>query len=198
LRRVIMIRLKNVALFILLVFLCTSTLPLWGEVNLKAGDAFPGIELKKPKSSEDREYLGLRGWGGFTVGDIGAEVVIVELFSMYCSHCQSEAPLTRKMYEIIETDRRFRGRFKIMGIGINNSDFEVDVFRKKYEIPFPLVSDGEDMVQKKIGKVLTPHYVVVRILGDGKTRVVFSEAGRLEDPRAFLDMIYGLEFSEGG
>ena len=178
-------------------FFCSSTLPLWGEVNLKPGDAFPDFEFKKPKESEDKKYLGLKGWGGFTIGDIEADVVIIELFSMYCSHCQNEAPLTRKLYEIIEADRRLKGRFKIMGIGINNSDFEVDFFRKRYEIPFPLVSDGENMVEKKIGKVLTPHYVVVRITGDGKTRVIFSEAGRLEDPRVFLDMIYELEFSRG-
>ncbi len=187
-----MSKLKTIAFFLLLVFLCSSSLPLWGKVNLKTGDSFPDIEFKKPKDSEDRKYLGLRGWGGFAIGDIQAEVVIIELFSMYCSHCQNEAPLTRKLYEIIEADRRLKGRFKIMGIGINNSDFEVDFFRNKYEIPFPLVSDGEDMVQKTIGKVLTPHYVVVRITGDGKTRVIFSESGRLEDPMVFLDMIYKL------
>ncbi|MBN1573376.1 MAG: redoxin domain-containing protein [Deltaproteobacteria bacterium] len=192
-----MSKLKTIAFFLLLVFLFSSTPPLWGKVNLKPGDSFPDIELKKPKGSEDKKYLGLKGWGGFTIGDIGAEVVIIELFSMYCSHCQNEAPLTRKLYEIIEADRRLKGRFKIIGIGINNSDFEVNFFKEKYKIPFPLVSDDENMVEKTVGKVLTPHYVVVRITGDGRTRVIFSEAGRLEDPKVFLDMIYKLEFSGG-
>lgn len=165
--------------------------------NPVAGDTFPDIEFKKPSGSGDKEYLGLKGWGNFKIADIKAEVVIIELFSMYCPHCQAEAPLTRKMYEIIEKDKRLKGKFKIIGIGINNSDFEVDFFRKKYKIPFPLISDGANRLSESFGNIYTPDYIVVKMEGEKGAKIIFSEVGRLNDPKEFLDMIYRLKLSEG-
>jgi peroxiredoxin len=189
---------KRSRFFSLLLFLlifCLSSVSLWAKENPKKGDIFPDIEFKKPSKSEDKEYLGLKGWGDFKIADIKAEVVIIELFSMYCPHCQAEAPLTRDIYDMIEKDKKLKGKFKIIGIGIKNSDFEVDFFRKKYKIPFPLISDGANKLSESFGKILTPHYVVVK-MGTKGAKVIFSEAGRLEDPKEFLDMIYNLKLSE--
>ncbi len=187
-----MIRLRRISFIVLLLFLCSTSLLLGAEETLKVGDIFPDIEFKMPGKSEDKQYLGIGGWGGFKIADIKADVVIIELFSMYCPHCQTEAPLTRELYKIIEKDKKLEGRFKIIGIGINNSDYEVDFFRKKYEIPFPLISDQENVISESMGKVFTPHYIAVRMVDNKKPQVIFSEMGRLEDPKAFLDKIFKL------
>jgi len=49
----------------------------------KAGEVLPAIKLKIPEKAEDRNYLGLSGSGEFAIPDIKAQVVIIEIFSMY-------------------------------------------------------------------------------------------------------------------
>ena len=49
----------------------------------KEGERLPDFALTVPENPDHREYLGLSGQKTFTVEDIGAEVVIIEIFSMY-------------------------------------------------------------------------------------------------------------------
>ena len=47
------------------------------------GETLPSFELDVPKKDEFRSYLGLSGTGKFTVPQIEAQVVIIEIFNMY-------------------------------------------------------------------------------------------------------------------
>ena len=47
------------------------------------GGQLPEFTLSVPKSDEHREYLGLAGKESFKISEINAEVVIIEIFSMY-------------------------------------------------------------------------------------------------------------------
>ena len=47
------------------------------------GGPLPGIRLAIPDDPVHRNYLGLQGEGSFTIPEIAADVVIVEIFSMY-------------------------------------------------------------------------------------------------------------------
>ncbi len=47
------------------------------------GGVLPSFELVAPEDSADESYLGLSGGDRFTISQIKAKVVIVELFSMY-------------------------------------------------------------------------------------------------------------------
>jgi hypothetical protein len=47
------------------------------------GGVLPDIVLAVPPDSEFQEYLGLAGKKTFTIPEIKAEVVIIEIFSMY-------------------------------------------------------------------------------------------------------------------
>ena len=47
------------------------------------GGALPLLELTVPQNEEAKSYLGLSGSGQFTVPDIDARAVIIEVFSMY-------------------------------------------------------------------------------------------------------------------
>jgi len=49
----------------------------------KKGEVLPAIKLKMPGKTEYRNYLGLSGNGEFAIPDIKAQVVIIEIFSMY-------------------------------------------------------------------------------------------------------------------
>ena len=54
------------------------------EINPPAeGDILPEIVLSAPENSELQQYLGLTGKKTFTIPEIKAEVVLIEIFSMY-------------------------------------------------------------------------------------------------------------------
>lgn len=47
------------------------------------GGQLPEFTLPVPKSDEHQEYLGLAGKDVFKIAEINAEIVIIEIFSMY-------------------------------------------------------------------------------------------------------------------
>jgi peroxiredoxin len=154
----------------------------------KVGGVLPDIELLKPSNPAELKYLGLSGSGFFKVQQVKSDVVIIEIFSMYCPYCQGEAPNINNLYALIEKDPALKNKIKIIGIGINNSLFETDIFKKKYKVEFPLIPDADFKLHKIIGEVRTPYFIVVK-LKDGKTEVVYSKLGALGDSKSFLEQI---------
>ncbi len=96
----------------------------------KTGELLPEITLSVPQEPEHQEYLGLPNKGQFTIPQIKAEVVLIEFFSMYCPYCQDEAPTVNKFYSKIENNSDLKNKIKLIGIGVGNSPYEVNVFRK--------------------------------------------------------------------
>jgi len=47
------------------------------------GASLPAIRLPAPKDADHETYLGVSGKKEFSVADISAEVVIIEIFNMY-------------------------------------------------------------------------------------------------------------------
>ncbi len=153
------------------------------------GEPFPEVLLPAPEQPDLRRYLGLTGGGTFGLGQVAAEVVIVEIFSMYCPHCQRAAPAVNQAHGIIEADPRLKGRVKLVGIGAGNSAYEVEIFRKKYTIPFPLFADEDFRIHELLGEVRTPYFIGFRIQGDGTREVIYSRLGMFADPKTFVETI---------
>jgi peroxiredoxin len=151
---------------ILVVSLCASvstaaSLPAVGGV---LPDLSPNFSLPKPKDG----------------------VVIIEIFSMYCPYCQKEAPNVNKLYDKIQANPNLKSKIRLVGIGVGNSAYEVDVFRKKYNVQFPLYSDGDFNIHKKLGEPRTPYFIGVKINPDGSHRIFHSKLGEFGDVDAFL------------
>lgn len=113
-------------------------------------------------------------------------VVIIEIFSMYCPYCQREAPNVNKLYDKIQANGNLKSKIRLVGIGVGNSAYEVDVFRKKYSVRFPLYSDGDFKIHKSLGEPRTPYFIGVKINPDGSHSVFYSKLGELGDVDAFL------------
>jgi peroxiredoxin len=181
---------KSLIVCIVGIWMAFSMLPdaLAGD-GPRPGDPFPSITLPTPESPTHKAYLGLSEGDSFRISQIKARVVIIEIFSMYCPHCQREAPMVNRLYEKIENTPSLKGKIKLIGIGVGNTPFEVDVFRKRYQIPFPLFSDADFILHKAFGEVRTPFFVGVRLNSDGADRVIYGRVGSLEGVDHFLDLI---------
>lgn len=154
------------------------------------GSSLPDFTISA-RSGAERSYLGV-GSGPFRVSDIKSSLVVIEIFSMYCPYCQAEAPKVNRLFSKIESNPALKGKIKLLGIGVGNSDYEVGVFKKKYNVTFPLFSDGDFKLYKLLGEPRTPYFIGVRINPDGSHRIFYSKLGAFEGVDAFLDQIVKL------
>ncbi|UCF58145.1 MAG: TlpA family protein disulfide reductase [Deltaproteobacteria bacterium] len=151
------------------------------------GSQLPETTLPIPDNPDEMRYLGLTGKGSsFQIPQIKAKVVVIEIFSMYCPHCQREAPEVNKLYSAIENDQDLKGKIKLIGIGVGNSPFEVEVFKKKYDVPFPLFPDEDFSIHKCFGETRTPYFIAIKINDDGAHKVIYSQLGGMKGVEQFL------------
>lgn len=158
----------------------------------KTGGLLPEITLSVPVEAEHQKYLGLSGTGQFTIPEIKAPVVLIEFFSMYCPYCQDAAPTVNKFYNQIENSSDLKQKIRLIGIGVGNSQYEVNVFKKKYGIDFPLFPDADFSIHKLIGEVRTPYFIGVRLKEDGTHHIFYSELGGFDDVDKFLSLLVQL------
>jgi thiol-disulfide isomerase/thioredoxin len=153
------------------------------------GEGLPVINLPVPKDPEERNYLGLSGSGFFKIPQIKAKAVIIEFFSMYCPICQKDAPGVNELYRLIEKNPDIKNKVKLIGIGAGNSPFEVGVYKKTYDVPFPLFPDKDFVIHQACGEVRTPYYIVVKINDDGTHQIVHSQLGDYPGAEKFLELV---------
>ena len=152
----------------------------------------PAFEIPVPQNEGERNYLGVSGSGNFKITQINTSVLIIEVLSMYCPHCQRSAPFVNELFQSIQGRTDLKQKIKIIGIGIANSPYEVDVFKKKYEIPFPLIPDQDGSISKMLGVSGTPMFIGAKINSDGTTEQFYFKSGELTDPADFLSEILKL------
>jgi len=179
---------KIVLIIMSFLIFCVQSVLAAGHTPAK-GEAFPNITLPVPEKASEMDYLGVTGKGSLMISQIKADLVILEIFSMYCPYCQKEAPNINELYNMIEKRPDIKDRIKIIGIGAGNTPFEVDVFRNQYNIQFPLFSDESFSVHKTVGEVRTPYFFVIKKNADGTNILVYSKVGSIQDPSQFLELI---------
>ncbi len=181
---------KSLMGFASILFVIAAVLPSLGQsAPPQEGGALPKISFPVPQDQAYQQYLGLKGGGTFLVPQIKAKVVIVQIFSMYCPHCQKDAPVANEFFSKLSSDGKLKDSVKLIGIGAGNSDFEIDFFRKQYGIKFPLFSDGDFEIHKIIGEVRTPYFIAIKINKNGTHKIVYSKLGGIENADEFLNKV---------
>jgi peroxiredoxin len=176
------------ALWILLAFGLMNPGAILAQALQKGGE-LPSIVLPIPKSAEEKAYLGLTGSGTFKIPQIKADVVVVEIFSMYCPYCQKDAPGINELYDLIQKNPDLRDRIKMIGIGAGNSVFEVETFKKTFNVPFPLFPDQDYVIHQACGEVRTPYFIAVKIQKDKSHRVFLAQQGGFPGAQPFLEQV---------
>jgi peroxiredoxin len=160
------------------------------------GEVLPDFTLTPPDDPGEKQYLGLDERDPFKISQIKADLVIVEIFSMYCPYCQKEAPAVNQLYQAIHRSD-LQDRVKLIGIGVGNTPYEVKLFKERYEIPFPLFPDSDFAIHRLLGEVRTPFFLGIRIDPDGSHQIIYSELGSFGDPQDFLEKLLQKSQLEG-
>ncbi|MDR3640831.1 MAG: redoxin domain-containing protein [Humidesulfovibrio sp.] len=154
----------------------------------KVGDVLPDLTVKAQLNPSEAAYLGLpEKTQGVRLSQIKADVLIVEIFSMYCPRCQAEALAVNRMFARLAASPQ-GARIKFIGIGAGNSPFEVEFFRKKYQIPMPLIPDADYVLHKVFMSVGTPSFFVLKP-GRSGLAVLFFHEGVFQDEDAFYEQL---------
>ncbi len=152
--------------------------------------ALTGLKFQVPEDPEAQTYLGLSRTGSFKVSDLPGELVIIEIFSMYCPYCQADAPHVNELYILVQNDPALKNKIRIVGIGTGNTPFEVAVFKKKYDVKFPLFPDEEFRVQKIASEpIRTPTFVTLKKQGNTGFAICDTHVGQSKEAAPFLKRI---------
>jgi thiol-disulfide isomerase/thioredoxin len=162
------------------------------EEPLITGDVLATIQLPAPQDPEAKKYLGLAEEGSFALSQIKSQVVMIEIFNMYCTNCQREAPRVNELYQLMNKNPKLKGKIKMIGIGVGNTPLEVEVFKETYKVAFPLFPDADYAIHKMCGEVRTPYFIGVKIKADGSLRAFYTKEGGFQDPAQFLKIIVAL------
>lgn len=180
----------SLALGVLVFFSMLSATLSAQEAPYDYRNALMKLKLQVPEDQKDLKYLGIpASKGKMSLSQIKAEVLIVEIFSMYCPHCQKHAPTANKLFQAIDSRKEFRDKIKFIGIGVGNSSYEVGIFKQKYNPPFPLFDDRAYVVANTFTEIRTPHYFGIRIKNGSVLEVFYSKLGGFNDAEEFLNMI---------
>jgi thiol-disulfide isomerase/thioredoxin len=171
----------------------TTTVPV-NPVKSKPGNnaGVTVFELPIPGSELEKSYLGLSGTGSFKIGQIKAPVLIIQVFSFYCPHCQRTASQVNDLYQMIQARPDMKENIKMIGIGVTNSTFEVDTYKERYSVPFPLFSDQSVEISEKLGVKGTPTFIGLKKNARGFHEQFYFGEGGFQDTQQFLNEIIKL------
>ncbi|MFW5500886.1 MULTISPECIES: peroxiredoxin family protein [unclassified Maridesulfovibrio] len=153
---------------------------------IQSGMDFPEIPLEGKITETQKQYLALKGNGPWKISDIDAKYLLVEVYSMYCPHCQREAPNVNTLFERLE--KASEKQVKLIGLAAGNTEFEIDFFKEKFNVKFPIFADPELEIHDKVGQPGTPHFFLLQNDG-GKFKVLLSHEGPFESAERFMQTI---------
>jgi thiol-disulfide isomerase/thioredoxin len=151
-----------------------------------AAKTLTALDIPVPETQADQDYLGVAHEGKFGINDIKADVIIIEVFNFYCTHCQRVAPKVDEVFKEIQKRDDLRGRIKIIGIGITNSLYEVTLFKQKYHVPFPLFPDKERTLSDALNVQGTPTFFAAKKNDKGTFKQFFCYPGTFDNASQFL------------
>ena len=185
-------RLTAMMIVLIIVGCATATPPVPAPPTTASNAPSTTIVLPPLTDPVQRDYLGVKTTEPFALNDIQTRVLIIEVFDFYCPHCQREAPNVNRLYHSIASDPNLKNRIKLIGIGVRNTAFEVNQFRKSFTVPFPLFPDRSRDIARQLEIRQTPTFVGFVLEPDGRLRRFMHAPGSMGNVDAFLARVIQL------
>ncbi len=138
---------------------------------------FPDLTFTQTLSKEERAYLGIPQKKSFSLKEIRGSLILIEFISVYCVSCQRQAPIFNELYSSLEKDPRLRGRVKMIAVAAGNNLHEVEIYKKTYQIPYPILADPKFDAHIAVGSPRTPFTIWIRKDAQGGGIVVSTHLG---------------------
>ncbi len=153
-------------------------------------DILADLKFNSPENLAEKKYLGLSDGKNFRLPQVKARLLIVQIFSMYCPVCQRDAHAVNELHSLLQKVPGLRDEVKMLGIGVGNTPYEVNVFREKFKVSFPLIPDDNFAIQKALSdEIRTPTFLVAKLTAGGKLEVVLTKVGEIKESGEFLKKI---------
>jgi peroxiredoxin len=151
----------------------------------KVGDTVGNLQFNQPMSEADMQYLGLDKMAPFTLRDIKADYVLVDVFNTLCPHCVQQAPHLNNLYNLISQDAKLKDKLKVVATGYQDNQMKLTAWKAIHRVPFPLIPDMEGKVFNALKLPGTPVSVVV----DKQGKVHWVHVGAFDDAPTVLKEI---------
>lgn len=157
---------------------------------LAVGEQFPACRVAVLNGDEDREYLGLpEGTRWLDLAQLRARFVLIQLYNTMCADCVAETKLMTRFFQQVEEDPVLKGRLKIIGLGIYNSNIEVVRFKRHYDVAYPLFSDKTGQIFECLGQAQLPLAYLLQAEGGGVWTIRLIKSGYFEPDETFRKVL---------
>ena len=121
------------------------------EASPGVGELLPETTLAGRLEEGDAAYLGIEdGVRRFTLSDVRADYLLLELFDQMCLTCQEDLVVLTDFF--INPGRTQVGRLKVIGLDVGGVPRKVTKFRRNRKIPFPLFADDQRRLFHSLGQ----------------------------------------------
>lgn len=127
----------------------------------KVGDNVGNLKFNAPLDEEGAKYLGLAKAAPFTLKDIKADYVLVDVFNTLCPHCIHQAPHLNNLYNLVNQDPKLKDKIKILAVGTQDNEMKLKAWKVIQKVPFPLIPDEQGQLFNSLNLPGTPVSLVV-------------------------------------
>jgi len=152
------------------------------------GATLPGLVLKAPAAPEACAYLNIAAGKPFSLADVGADLILVEIIGVYCPQCHKQRPQINRLFHRVQQTPNLAEKIKFLGIAVGASPMEAAYLVKDTHIPYPVIADESFVVHKQLGEPRTPFNLVTTRQG----QVLWVHLGIIKDMKAFFDTLRSL------
>ncbi len=96
--------------------------------------------------------------------DSKAEVVVLNFFDMYCPKCQKDAKYVTALHHTVQR-QKLGSKIQFYAIGWNNSPLEAEMYRRRYNVTYPVLPDKTRILSSRFGKFRPPLLIALKKQG---------------------------------